>query len=130
MKHFLREIVDRGVLSEQESRELRQDSRSSGKQKLREALINVFFSSGREQEFVAFIRSYASHVHTISVEAVATLDLQEYKRYFREKSSESHPARSEPLQLSQDSVSNSDSGSTSPELDKMMVYTHNMISFH
>lgn len=120
MKHFLQEIVNNGVLSERERREVEQD-RKSGKQKIRENLVKFIHSSKREQQFLTFIRGYASHVHTMSLKALASLETN-----LSDQSRDSHHTnRSEqwasPPQLSQDSLSHSESGSTSPELDHMTV---------
>lgn len=61
IKQFLREAVDKRVISEEEKREVEQ-WRPSGKQRMREHLIKLILAGGKERQFVDFIDYYVSLV--------------------------------------------------------------------
>ena len=116
LKQFLREAVDKRVISEEEKREVEQ-WRPSGKQRMREHLIKLILAGGKERQFIDFIDYYASLVEL----AAAQLRKQTGGRDGNSSSVDScspGASHSHGQQLSQDS-SNSDS--TSPmELETMV----------
>ena len=61
LKQFLREAVDKRVISEEEKREVEQ-WRQSGEQRMREHLIKLILAGGKKRQFIDFIDYYASLV--------------------------------------------------------------------